>query len=226
MPGDAPRAKLEGAKALGGEVVTYDRYHENREEIGARLAAENNAAIIPPFDYAPVISGQGTMGDEIGEECKARGITPDQLICSTGGGGLLAGVSIAFHEHFPEADIFAAEPENFDDFRRSLESGKMCRIDPEARSICDSILAPQPGEITFPINQAHCSGGLVFSDDDALDAMGFAWTHYKIVAEPGGAAGLAVAINGSVTLKDKITVVVISGGNVDRAIFERALARL
>lgn len=226
MPEDAPKAKIDGTRALGGEVVTYDRYQESREEIGTRIAEENNAAIIPPFDFAPVIAGQGTMGAEIGEECQARGITPDQLICCTGGGGLLAGVSIGFHEHFPEAAIYAAEPENFDDFRRSLETGERCRVDPAARSICDAILTPQPGEMTFPINQAHCRAGLVFSDDDALDAMAFAWTHFKIVVEPGGAAALAAALNGSISLKDRTTVVVVSGGNVDKPMFERALGRL
>lgn len=226
MPEDAPAAKIEGTKALGGEVVTYDRYNESREDIGHKLAEENNAVIIPPFDYAPVIAGQGTMGAEIGEECEARNNTPDQLICCTGGGGLLAGVSIGFHHYFPDAKIYGAEPEGFDDFKRSLESGERCRVDPEARSICDAILTPQPGEMTFPINQAHCSGGLVFSDDDALDAMAFAWSHFKIVVEPGGAAALAAALNGSIPIKDRTTVIVVSGGNVDKAVFERALARL
>lgn len=226
MPEDAPAAKIDGTKALGGEVVTYDRYNESREDIGTRIAAENNAAIIPPFDYAPVIAGQGTIGAEVGEECKQRGITPHQLVCCTGGGGLLAGVSIGFHHHFPEAEIFAAEPENFDDFRRSLESGEICRVAPDARSICDAILTPQPGEMTFPINQQHCSKGVVFSDDDALDAMAFAWAHFKIVVEPGGAAALAAVLNGAIDVKDKTTVVIVSGGNVDRQMFERALSRL
>lgn len=225
MPEDAPQAKIDGTRALGGEVVTYDRYNESREDIGRRLAEENNAAIIPPFDYVPVIAGQGTMGAEIGMQCKEKQLTPDQLICCTGGGGLLAGVSIGFHHHFPDAEIFGAEPEDFDDFRRSLESGTRCSVDPDARSICDAILTPQPGELTFPINQQHCSRGVVFSDDDALDAMAFAWKHFKIVVEPGGAAALAAALNGAVDLKDKTTVVVVSGGNVDQPMFSRALAR-
>ena len=226
MPEDAPEAKIKGTRALGGEVVTYDRYNESREDIGTRLAQENNAVIIPPFDYHPVIAGQGTMGAEIGEQCETLGITPDQLVCCTGGGGLLAGVSIGLHHHFPDADIIGAQSEKFDAFKRSLETGKICRADPDARSICDAILTPQPGDITFPINQQHCSHVAVFSDDDALDAMAFAWKHFKIVVEPGGAAALAAVTSGAVDVKDKTTVVVVSGGNVDEAMFARALNRV
>jgi len=226
MPEDAPAAKITGTKELGGEVVTYDRYSESREDIGAALAAEHNAAVIPPYDYLPTIAGQGTIGIEIAQQLDEMGMAADQLICCTGGGGLLAGLSLGLHHHKPDIKIYGAEPEGFDDFKRSLDKGERVANDPKNRSICDAIVTAMPGEMTFPINQDHVTDGLVVSDDDALDAIAIAYKHLKIIIEPGGAVALAAALKQKIDITGKTTVVVASGGNVDKQMFDRALARL
>lgn len=226
MPEDAPAMKIANTKAFGGQVVTYDRYKESRETIGAKLAKEQGATLIPPFEYLPVIAGQGTIGVEVSDWLKQQNVTPDQLICCTGGGGLLAGISIGIHHHFPDVTIIAAEPEGFDDFKRSLESGKRVSNDPNARSICDAIVTPTPGEMTFAINSQHVSQAVAVSDDDALNAIAVAWQYLKIVAEPGGAVALAAILAGKVDVRNKTTVVIVSGGNVDQDIFNRALNML
>ena len=226
MPSDAPAMKINNTKALGAEVVLYDRYTESREEIGAELAETQGAAVIPPYDFAPVIAGQGTIGKEIAEQTKAMAVTPDQVICCTGGGGLLAGLCLGLHHHYPDVPIYGAEPEGFDDFSRSLEAGERLGNDPDARSICDAIVTNMPGEITFAINQDHVTKGLVVNDDEVLDAMAMAWAHLKLVVEPGGAVALAAALSGKINTAGKTTVVVASGGNVDHAIYKQALARL
>ena len=226
MPEDAPAAKITGTKELGGEVVTYDRYSESREDIGAALAAEHSATVIPPYDYLPTIAGQGTIGIEIAQQLDEMGMTADQLICCTGGGGLLAGLALGLHHHKPDIKIYGAEPEGFDDFKRSLDRGERVANDPNNRSICDAIVTAMPGEMTFPINQDHVTDGLVVSDDDALDAIAIAYKHLKIIIEPGGAVALAAALKQKIDITGKTTVVVASGGNVDKEMFDRALARL
>lgn len=226
MPEDAPETKKAGTAALGGEVVTYDRYKESREDIGLSLAKEHDAAIIPPYDFAPVIAGQGTIGIEIAHQLEEMGITADQLICCTGGGGLLSGLSLGVHEYLPDLEIIAAEPQGFDDFRRSIDAGERVANIPGPQTICDAIVTPTPGEITFAINRNHVSHGVAVSDDDVLTAMAFAWSEYKLVVEPGGAVALAAALSGKVEIKGKTSVIVASGGNVDKAVFERALNTL
>ena len=226
MPEDAPAAKITGTKELGGEVVTYDRYSESREDIGAALAAEHNATVIPPYDYLPTIAGQGTIGIEIAQQLDEMGMAADQLICCTGGGGLLAGLALSLHHHKPDIKIYGAEPEGFDDFKRSLDKGERVANNPNNRSICDAIVTAMPGEMTFPINQDHVTDGLVVSDNDALDAIAIAYKHLKIIIEPGGAVALAAALKQKIDITGKTTVVVASGGNVDKEMFDRALARL
>ena len=223
MPEDAPEAKKIGTKALGGEIVTYDRYHENREEIGTAIAAEHDAAIIPPYDFVPTIAGQGTIGLEIAQQTAAMGVELDQAICCTGGGGLLAGLCLGLHESHHDLPIYGAEPEDFDDFARSLELGTRQQVDPDARSICDAVLTTCPGEMTFAINKDHVKAGLAVSDDEVLNAMALAWQHLKLVIEPGGAVALASALSGKVAVEGKTTLVVASGGNVDKEMFDRAL---
>ena len=226
MPQDAPAMKINNTKNFGGEVVLYDRYQQSREDIAAALAKTQNAEIIPPYDDARVIAGQGTLGLEIAADLKARGIKPHQLICPTGGGGLLAGVALALHESLPSLDIIAAEPEGFDDFARSLTADKRLANQAGASSICDSIVTPTPGKITFPINRQHVSRGVAVREEAVLEAMASAWQDFKLVVEPGGAVALAALLSGAVAGKDKTTIIIASGGNVDAGLFRKALERL
>ena len=226
MPQDAPAMKIDNTKNFGGEVVLYDRYQQSREDIAAALAKTQNAEIIPPYDDARVIAGQGTLGLEIAADLETRGIKPHQLICPTGGGGLLAGTALALHESLPNLDIIAAEPEGFDDFARSLTADKRLANEAGASSICDSIVTPTPGKITFPINRQHVSRGVAVSEDAVLEAMASAWQDFKLVVEPGGAVALAALLSGAVKGKDKVTIIIASGGNVDAGLFRKALERL
>lgn len=223
MPADAPAMKIEGTRSYGAEVVTYDRYNESREEIGGAIAAERNAELIPPFEDVRVINGQGTIGLEIAEQCAEMGVDPDHVISCCGGGGLIAGVSVATRALLPHTKIWAAEPEDFDDTIRSLASGQIERVDPSHRSICDAVVTPAPGEMTFAINRTTLSGGFGVSDELVLRTMATAFKHLKIVVEPGGAVALAAALDKRLPTPTKCAVAVVSGGNVDADMFARAL---
>jgi threonine dehydratase len=223
MPQDAPAMKIEGTKAHGAEVVTYDRYHESREEIGGAIAAERGAELIPPFEDVRVMAGQGTVGLEIARQCAEMGAVPDHVICCCGGGGLIAGLSTAIRSELPTATIWAAEPADFDDTVRSLASGRIETVDPAARSICDAVVTPAPGDMTFAINRTTLAGGFGVSDDLVLRAMATAFKHLKLVIEPGGAVALAAALDGRLPADTGCAVAVASGGNVDAEMFTRAL---
>ena len=224
MPEDAPALKIEGTRAYGAEVVTYDRYNESREDIGSAIAAERNAELIKPFEDVRVIAGQGTIGLEIASQCAELGVAPDHVISCCGGGGLIAGTSLAVRSEMPGAKVWAAEPEGFDDTIRSLDSGKILSVDPASRSICDAVVTPSPGEITFSINRNTLSGGFAVSDELVLGVMATAFKHLKIIVEPGGAVALAAALDGRLPAGTDCAVAVASGGNVDPEMFTRALA--
>ena len=223
MPADTPATKIEGTKAYGAEVVTYDRYSESREDIGAALSQKLNADLIKPYDDVRVIAGQGTVGLEIARQAAAMGIVPDALLCCCGGGGLIAGTSIALHAHFPDTKIWCAEPEFYDDTKRSLESGERQRAQTEKTSICDAIVTPEPGVLTFPINRTHLSGGAVVSDEHVLKTVATLFKHLKIIVEPGGAVAVAAALTGQIPKNAQTIVAVASGGNIDADMFKRAL---
>lgn len=223
MPADTPATKIEGTKAYGAEVVTYDRYSESREDIGAALSQKLNADLIKPYDDVRVIAGQGTVGLEIARQAAAMGIVPDALLCCCGGGGLIAGTSIALHAHFPDTKIWCAEPEFYDDTKRSLESGDRQRAQTEKTSICDAIVTPEPGVLTFPINRTHLSGGAVVSDEHVLKTVATLFKHLKIIVEPGGAVAVAAALTGQIPKDAQTIVAVASGGNIDADMFKRAL---
>ncbi|NCW16150.1 MAG: threonine/serine dehydratase [Rhodobacteraceae bacterium] len=223
MPADTPATKIEGTKAYGAEVVTYDRYSESREDIGAALSQKLNADLIKPYDDVRVIAGQGTVGLEIARQAAAMGIVPDALLCCCGGGGLIAGTSIALHAHFPDTKIWCAEPEFYDDTKRSLESGERQRARTEKTSICDAIVTPEPGVLTFPINRTHLSGGAVVSDEHVLKTVATLFKHLKIIVEPGGAVAVAAALTGQIPKDAQTIVAVASGGNIDADMFKRAL---
>lgn len=219
MPEDAPRAKLENTRRLGGEVITYDRYTGDREAIAREIAAQRGSVVVPSYDHDYIIAGQGTVGLEIAEQCAEIGAEPDQVLVCCGGGGLIAGSATALKARFPETAVHAVEPVDFDDTARSLRSGKREHCDESARSICDALQAHSPGELTFAINQRLLSEGLVVSDAEVRDAMRFAFASLKLVVEPGGAVALAAVLGGKVDTRGKTTVVVLSGGNVDSDLF-------
>ena len=219
MPEDAPRAKLENTRRLGGEVITYDRYTGDREAIARELAAERGAVVVPSYDHENIIAGQGTVGLEIAQQCKELEVVPDRVLVNCGGGGLISGSATALKAHFPDVSIHTVEPEEFDDTARSLASGKRERIFDDARSICDALQAHSPGKLTFEIRRELLDEGLVVSDDDVCNAMRFAFRHLKLVVEPGGAAALAALLSRKAETAGKTTVVVISGGNVDQEFF-------
>ena len=215
MPEDAPRAKLENTKRLGGEVITYDRYTGDREAIAQNIAAKRGAMVVPSYDHDYIIAGQGTVGLEIARELESIGVRPDQVLVNCGGGGLVAGSATALTAIFPGVRVHSVEPEQFDDTARSLASGQREVIGDSARSICDALQAHTPGKLTFEINRRLLAKGLAVSDAEVRAAMRFAFRHLKLVVEPGGAAALAAVLAGQVDTDGKTTVVVISGGNVD-----------
>ncbi len=226
MPSDAPQLKIENTRALGAEVVLYDRASEPREEIGARLAKERSLTLIKPYDEPQVIAGQGTCGLEIAEQAREAGITQGDVLVNCGGGGLTAGIALALEVDAPGLRVRPCEPEGFDDTARSLVSGQIEHNDRMSGSICDAILTPAPGEKTFPILKRLCGPGIVVSEDEALRAMALAFLRLKIVLEPGGAASLAAALFHGDQIDAQEVVVVATGGNVDPDLFARALATL
>ena len=226
MPADAPQLKLANTRAFGAEVVTYDRANEDRDEIGARLSAERGLTLIKPFDEPQVIAGQGTAGLEIAEDLLEMGITEAEVLVCCGGGGLTSGVALACADRAPGLRVRPVEPEGFDDVTRSLAAGEIQRNASMSGGICDAIVTPQPGNLTFPIMSELCGPGLVVSDEEALQAMAQAFLRLKVVAEPGGAVALAAALTRVDSLQGDTVVAMISGGNVDPAMFARALATL
>ena len=219
MPADAPAAKLDNTRRLGGEVITYDRYTEDREQIARAIAAERGAELVPSYDHEHIIAGQGTVGLEIAEQSLQLGLPADQVLICCGGGGLTAGSAIALKNRLPAVRVHTVEPDTFDDTARSLEADERLSVDESARSICDALQAHTPGKMTFPIIQKLTGPGLTVGDDEVRDAMRFAFRHLKLVIEPGGAVALAAVLSNKLETAGSTTVVVISGGNVDIELF-------
>lgn len=224
MPSDAPRIKIENTRAYGAEVVLFDRATEDRDAIGARLSAERDLTLVKPFDEPLVIAGQGTAGLEIAEQAAELGIEKADVLVPTGGGGFISGVSLALAAKASGFTVHPCEPEGFDDVTRSLASGTIQKNATQSGSLCDAIITPQPGNITFPIMSKLCGAGLVVTEAEALKAMALAFSRLKIVVEPGGAVALAAALFHGKTLGDTV-IAVCSGGNVDGDIFRMALER-
>jgi threonine dehydratase len=223
MPADAPAIKLESTRALGADVRLYDRERESREEIGAELARRTGAALVKPYDDPRIIAGQGTAGLELAEQAKEIGADLDAALIPCGGGGLIAGCGLALAELRPGIEIFAVEPLAFDDTRRSLAAGERVANPPGGRSICDALLAPLPGELTFELNRRQLAGGLAVDDRDVRRAMAFAFRHLKLVVEPGGAVALAALLAGGFDARGRTVAVMLSGGNVDPELFAEAI---
>ena len=223
MPSDAPQSKIANTRALGGEVVLYDRETESREDIGQALADERGLTLIRPYDEPMVIAGQGTTGLEIAAQAADLGVTEAEVLVCCGGGGLTSGIALALEAHAPAMTVRPVEPEGFDDVCRSLISGKIERNPTTLGSLCDAIVTLSPGQLTFPIMQRLCHAGITVTEEQALHAMQLAHHRLKITIEPGGAVALAAALFHSDQTSSDCVIAVASGGNVDRDVFERAL---
>ncbi|MEM7328940.1 MAG: threonine/serine dehydratase [Pseudomonadota bacterium] len=226
MPTDAPAVKTDGVKADGADVYLYDRNSESREIIAAEIADRRGAILVPSFDDPMIIAGQGTLGLEFAAQAKAMDTEMDHLICCTGGGGLVSGICLGLSGVSPETRVWTSEPEGHDDWKRSLESGEVQTNPRGSRSVCDAILTPQPGELTWAIGAQHLTGGLVVSDAHAFEAMRLAYRQLRVVVEPGGAVALAAALfRLPEAARGKTVGVVLTGGNVDSRLFARVLNR-
>jgi threonine dehydratase len=225
MPNDAPQLKIDNTRALGAEVVLYDRPNkESREEIGAKIRAERGMTLIKPYDEPQVIAGQGTCGLEIAEQARDAGIENAEVLVCCGGGGFTSGIALALEAEAPGMRVRPCEPAGFDDVARSLVSGKIEHNTQQSGNICDAILTPSPGEITFPILKRLSGPGIVVTEKECLRAMALIFQRLKLVAEPGGAAAVAAALFHSEDIQGDAVICTISGGNVDADMFARALA--
>ncbi len=219
MPADAPAVKIANTKAYGADVVLYDRATEDRDAIGAARCAQHGLTLIKPYDHPQVIAGQGTVGLEIAAQAAALGIAGADVLVCCGGGGLSSGIALAL-EATPAFRVRTVEPTGFDDMARSLVSGNREANPATTGSICDAILTPAPGEMTLPILHRLAGPGLTVTDDQARHAMVLAFTHFRVVLEPGGAVALAAALFHQTT---DTVICTASGGNVDPGVFASAL---
>jgi threonine dehydratase len=223
MPSDAPSIKKEGTQRLGASIRLYDRATESREDIAAEIAASSGATLVPAFDDVDVIAGQGTCGLEIMQQLAARDCVPDAVLSPCGGGGLLAGLSIAVKETNSETRVYGVEPANYDDHSISKAAGLRTKIVPQHSTSCDALMATQPGEITWAINSKTVDDFLVVSEDEVAHAVSFAFRYLKLVVEPGGAVALAALLHNKLDISGGSAALVLSGGNIDSETFASCL---
>ena len=219
MPNNAPKIKIENTKKYKAEVVLYDPQKEIREKIGKKIEKKENRILIKPYDDYDIIAGQGTAGYEISQDLDKLSVIPDIYLCCCGGGGLIAGTSTYLKYKYPDMQSFAVEPYGFDDTKISLINKKIVSNKPGYNSICDAIITPQPGQLTFPINLRNLSGGIVVKDQEVKNSIKILAEHLKIVVEPGGAVAATAALMKKIDMKNKTVVVMISGGNIDLDMF-------
>ena len=210
MPLDAPRSKVQATRGYGGNVVTYDRLREDREEIGRRLAEESGATLVPPYDHPWIVAGQGTAALELLEEQPDL----DALVVCVGGGGLSSGSSIAAKGLDPAIRMFGVEPDLANDTYLSFRTRERVRIEPPG-TIADGLRAQSPGAITFPIIQRNMEDVLLVSEDDIRQTMAFCLTRMKMLVEPSGAVAAAAVLCRKLPAGIKKAGIIISGGNVD-----------
>ncbi|MGF1462330.1 MAG: threonine/serine dehydratase [Maricaulaceae bacterium] len=222
MPADAPAAKRAGVVERGADLVAYDRATESRETIAAEIGDRTGAILVPSYDDPAIIAGQGTAGLEIFQTL-GPDRAPDAVLCCTGGGGLIAGIGLAADHLGVRTELYACEPDGFDDHKRSLAAGRRVANAAQTGSVCDALLAPEPGALTFALNRDRLAGALVVSDAQALDAVAVAFRRLKLVVEPGGAVALAALLSNQIELKGQRVVVVLTGGNVDPGVFAKAI---
>ena len=223
MPEDAPEIKINNTRGLGAEVILYDRLKESREEIGQKISEENLLSLIPPYDHIHVIAGQGTIGLEIADQANQNGIKKADVLVCCGGGGLTSGIAVALSSLMPNFITRPVEPEGFDDLVRSLKSGQRQINEQISGGLCDAIITPTPGELTFPLMKKYCGEGIVVTDEEVMKAIALAFTRLRIVVEPGGAVALAAALFHPKKCNDDPLIAVVSGGNVDPNIFKTAI---
>lgn len=217
MPADAPKVKVDATRSHGAEIIFYDRRSESREEIAARLADERGAIVVPSFDDPAIVAGQGTVGLEILDQMP---VPPARIVIPCGGGGLSSGIALAC----PDAEIAIAEPEGWDDMKRSLEGGAIVPVEADAPStLCDALQTPRVSPITFGILRDRNADAVWVSDEDVKEAIRFAWREHQLVVEPGGAAALAALLSGKVGPAEG-SVVVLSGGNIDPELHARIVS--
>jgi len=224
MPQDAPRVKMDATARWGGKIRPYNRDTDDREGLATTYAQETGASLVPPFDHPHVIAGQGTLALELAEDARASGLVMDDMLVCTGGGGLIGGCALALEGASPTTRVFCVEPEGWDDTGRSLAAGERLPNPPGGSTLCDALLAKMPGKITFAVNRTHLAGGIAVSDAEVLAAIAFAFLHLKLVVEPGGAVCLAALLAKKFDARGKVVGAVLSGGNIDPAVFSRALA--
>lgn len=228
MPVDAPAAKIDATRGYGAEVVLSEHGTRNREEaaneLAMKLAAERGYARLHPFDDPLVVAGQASCGVEIARQAAEHGVRLDALIVPVGGSGLIAGIALAMQRLSPGTRVIGAEPDGFDDLKRSLVAGERQRVVPGARSICDALQAATPGAVPFGAARDTIAEGVSVSDAEAVAGMRAAFTHLKLVTEPSGAIGLGAVLAGKIADKPPVIGVVLSGGNVALADFARLTA--
>lgn len=225
MPSDAPQIKIENTQAYGAEVVLYDRFGEDRAAIAQKFIDERGMALVPPYDDPKIIAGQGTIGLELVNQARALNAGLDMVVAPAGGGGLISGISLAIKALSPDTAIWGAEPEHFDDLRRSLVAGERLPNEAGHTSICDAILTPKPGELTFPINRHNLAGAIAVPDRTTVQAMRDAATYLKLVVEPGGCVAFGAALTGALDIKGKTVAIVLSGGNADIASYAKLIGQ-
>ena len=224
MPADAPANKMARTRALGADIVTYDRAVETREAVAERIREERNLVMVPPNEDRRVLAGAGTMALELVQQARALGATLDAVLVPCGGGGLVAATALVLEALSPATSVYAVEPELFDDTRRSLAAGDRLANPKGRTTICDSIMTDMPGELTFAINRRLLAGALTVSDDAVRAAMRVGFDAYKLVIEPGAAVALATALHGRLEAAGRTVAVIATGGNVDAATYCAALA--
>lgn len=225
MPKDAPALKVAQVRAYGGEIVFFDRYTEDREEIGRRIAAEEGLALAPSYDHVDIIEGQGTLALEAVAQAAAIGASFDAFIVCCGGGGMTAGCATILEEISPKTEVLIAEPEGFDETWASIRAGRKLRADISRKTLCDALATPSPGDITFPIMQRLVRGGFAISDDEVSETVAWAFKYLKLVLEPGGAAALAAVFHRKARTAGRTIGLTLSGGNIDPSLYATILRR-
>ena len=226
MPKNAPLIKINNTKKYGAKVILYDPLIENREEIANKISEEQGKTLIKPYEDLDIIAGQGTSGKEIVEDMIKLKLSPDLYLCCCGGGGLIAGTSTYLKYKFPNVDCYSVEPEEFNDTQISLEKNKITSVVEGSQSICDALLAPQPGGITFSINKEILKGGLSVSDNEVKNTIIQLAENLKIVVEPGGAVAASALLNKRLEIRNKTVIVMVSGGNIDNELFSQIVKNL